>query len=264
VLVDDERQERAARSSVAGPWGSPAAYELLKAGWAVDLYERDDRIGGMSASTEIDGLKIERYYHFICKPDATTFEYLRELGIADKLRWVDTKMGFYYGGRLTSGATRSRCSSSPGSTSSPSCATARTPLRHQGLATGARSTRWAATPWLKKWVGERALRRALESLFELKFFEYKDSLSAAWLGTRIKRVALSRKSMFQERLATSRAARTRCSTRSRRRIRGWAGNPAQSGRERIEIEGAACAASAWAASCGPTTRWSRRSRCRTS
>jgi hypothetical protein len=36
------------------------------------------------------------------------------------------------------------------------------------------------------------------SLFSFKFYELQDQLSAAWLGTRIKRVALSRKSIFQE------------------------------------------------------------------
>lgn len=39
-----------------------------------------------------------------------------------------------------------------------------------------------------------------KSLFHFKFYEYQDSLSAAWLGTRIKRVALSRKSLMEERL----------------------------------------------------------------
>jgi protoporphyrinogen oxidase len=36
------------------------------------------------------------------------------------------------------------------------------------------------------------------SLFHFKFYELQDQLSASWLGTRIKRVALSRKSLFQE------------------------------------------------------------------
>ena len=54
----------------AGPMGLMAAIELLKLGHEVDIYERDDRIGGMSASFDFDGLKIERYYHFICKTDA--------------------------------------------------------------------------------------------------------------------------------------------------------------------------------------------------
>ncbi len=33
----------------AGPMGLAAAYELAKRGVAVTLFERDDRIGGMSA-----------------------------------------------------------------------------------------------------------------------------------------------------------------------------------------------------------------------
>src|SRR5688572_23785373 len=84
----------------AGPMGLAATYELLKRGWRVDLYERDAQIGGMSASTDLDGLKIERYYHVICGPDVTLFHYLREFGIADKLRWTSTKMGFYFNGKL--------------------------------------------------------------------------------------------------------------------------------------------------------------------
>src|SRR5436190_986626 len=84
----------------AGPMGLVAAIELLKRGHEVDLYERDDRIGGMSASFDFAGLKIERYYHFICKTDAPLFELLAELGLSDKLRWTETKMGYYFDGHL--------------------------------------------------------------------------------------------------------------------------------------------------------------------
>ncbi|HET7400482.1 MAG TPA: NAD(P)-binding protein, partial [Usitatibacter sp.] len=56
------QEKRRAAGLGAGPMGLAATYELLKKGWAVDLYERDERIGGMSASTELGGLKIERYY----------------------------------------------------------------------------------------------------------------------------------------------------------------------------------------------------------
>jgi protoporphyrinogen oxidase len=49
-----------------------------------------------------------------------------------------------------------------------------------------------------RWVGPRAYDVLWRSLFHYKFYELQDQLSAAWLGTRIKRVALSRKSIFQE------------------------------------------------------------------
>src|SRR5262249_41058054 len=84
----------------AGPMGLAAAYELAKTGHRVTVFERDDRIGGMSASIDFAGTRIERYYHFICRPDATLFEYLNELGLTGHLRWAPTKMGFYHGGRL--------------------------------------------------------------------------------------------------------------------------------------------------------------------
>ena len=52
-----------------GPMGLAAAYDLLKRGHTVSLYEADKQLGGMSASFVFDGIKIERYYHFICKSD---------------------------------------------------------------------------------------------------------------------------------------------------------------------------------------------------
>src|SRR6478735_6928469 len=84
----------------AGPMGLMAAIELLDHGHSVDIYERDDRIGGMSASFNFDGLEIERYYHFICKTDTALFDLLGALGLSDKLQWTDTKMGYFYEGQL--------------------------------------------------------------------------------------------------------------------------------------------------------------------
>ena len=48
----------------------------------------------------MDGLKIERYYHFICKTDTPLFELLAELGLSDRLKWTDTRMGYYFDGHL--------------------------------------------------------------------------------------------------------------------------------------------------------------------
>jgi len=57
-----------------------------------------------------------------------------------------------------------------------------------------------ATDWLRRWLGPHAFDVLWRSLFHYKFYELEDSLSAAWLGTRIKRVALSRRNLLQERL----------------------------------------------------------------
>ena len=57
-----------------------------------------------------------------------------------------------------------------------------------------------ASEWIRKWIGDEAYNILWKRLFALKFFHYKDNLSAAWIWSRIKRVGLSRKSMMQEEL----------------------------------------------------------------
>ena len=184
----------------AGPMGLMAAYELLKQGRKVTLFELDDRIGGMSASFDFDGTKIERFYHFICKPDQPMFDLLKEFNLSDQLRWRDTKMGFYYQGKLY------RWGDPISLLKFPRLGLI-TKLRYGLMALKlTKVTDWhkldkiGVTDWLKKHVGEKGYQVLWKSLFYYKFYQYKDDLSAAWLGTRVKRVGLSRRSMFQETL----------------------------------------------------------------
>ncbi|OOG51073.1 NAD(P)/FAD-dependent oxidoreductase [Rhodanobacter sp. C01] len=182
----------------AGPMGLMVAMELLKQGKSVDIYERDDRIGGMSASFDFDGLEIERYYHFVCKTDFALFQLLEELGLSDKLHWTDTKMGFYYNGRLYKWGTPFALLAFDGLGLVGK-------IRYGVHAMYAKSIKdWrpfdgiTAVAWIKKWVGARTYQVLWKSLFELKLFEHADTISAAWIGTRIKRVALSRRNLMQE------------------------------------------------------------------
>lgn len=55
-----------------------------------------------------------------------------------------------------------------------------------------------ARDWNTRWIGPKAYQVMWEKAFALKFFEYQNDLSASWIGTRIKRVALSRRNLFNE------------------------------------------------------------------
>lgn len=184
----------------SGPMGLTAAMELLKAGHEVDVYERDDRIGGMSASFDFDGLSIERYYHFVCKTDDPLFELLAELGMSDRLKWTDTKMGFYCDGRLYKWGTPWALLAFDKLGWIDKFRYALHVMRTKGISDWRALDKVGVIDWLKANLGERSYKVLWERLFHLKFYEYKDKLSAAWLGTRIKRVALSRKNLFTESL----------------------------------------------------------------
>lgn len=182
----------------AGPMGLMVAMELLKQGQEVDIYERDDRIGGMSATFNFDGLDIERYYHFVCKTDYPLFELLNELGIAHTLKWTDTKMGFFYNGTLYKWGTPMALLAFKGLGIVSKIRYGVHAMYAKGIKDWRPFDRIQATSWLRRWVGERAYNVLWKSLFDLKLFEHSDEISAAWIGTRIKRVALSRRSLLQE------------------------------------------------------------------
>ena len=184
----------------AGVMGLACAYELLKRGHSVDIYEADDRVGGMAAHFDFEGLNIERYYHFICKPDHYLFDLLKELGIEYKLRWRDTYMGYYYDGHMYDWGNPIALLKFP---KLGFLAKFRYGL-HAFFSTKRKN--WLsldeveASDWIRKWIGEEAYNVLWKRLFALKFFKYKDNLSAAWIWSRIKRVGSSRKSMLQEEL----------------------------------------------------------------
>ncbi|MFN9030643.1 MAG: NAD(P)/FAD-dependent oxidoreductase [Betaproteobacteria bacterium] len=182
----------------AGPMGLAAAYELAKAGKRVTVFERDDRIGGMSAFMDFAGTRIERYYHFICRPDQTTFDYLKEFGLESALRWTETKMGFFFNGRLYDWGHPLALLKFPGLGLVDKVRYGLHVMRAKGVDDWRPYDAFSSTEWLKRSIGERAYDVLWRSLFHYKFYELRDQLSAAWLGTRIKRVALSRKSLFTE------------------------------------------------------------------
>lgn len=183
-----------------GPMGLAAAYELAKAGNAVTIFEKGTQLGGMSVGFDFDGTFIERYYHFVCATDHTLFDYLDELGIADKLHWNQTRMGFYFMGRLYDWGNPIALLKLRGLDWISKARYALHVMYARSIKDWRPLDRISATEWLHKWLGKKGYDALWHSLFYYKFYELQNDLSAAWLGTRIKRVALSRKNLFVEEL----------------------------------------------------------------
>ncbi len=184
----------------AGPMGLAVAYQLARDGHQPVVFEADDRVGGMTASFDFSGLSIERYYHFHCISDHDFLTMLDELGLADQMHWVETKMGYWYQGLLQPWGNPIAL------------------LKFKGLSLVAKfryglhaflSTKrkdWKpldhveATGWIKRWVGNEAYEVLWRRLFDFKFYDYTNNLSAAWIWSRIRRIGNSRYSVFREKL----------------------------------------------------------------
>ncbi|MDP1666453.1 MAG: NAD(P)/FAD-dependent oxidoreductase [Methylobacter sp.] len=184
----------------AGPMGLAVAYQLARDGYHPTVFEADDRIGGMTAAFDFSGLSIERYYHFHCISDHAFLMMLDELALADKMHWVETKMGYWYQGRLQPWGNPVAL------------------LKFKGLSLAAKfryglhaflctkRNDWKpldhveASGWIKRWVGAEAYEVLWRRLFDYKFYDYTDNLSAAWIWSRIRRIGRSRYSLFREKL----------------------------------------------------------------
>lgn len=184
----------------AGAMGLAAAYEAVSSGKRVLVLEADDIPGGMAAHFEVGGLSIERYYHFICKTDYDTFELLEELGIKGSLKWRSTKMGYFYHGKNYKWGNPFALLAFPKLNPIEK-------LRYALMAFWCTKRKnWdkveplTAPEWLKGWLGESGYQKLWHRLFYLKFYNFTDTISATWIGTRIRRIGLSRKSLMEEQL----------------------------------------------------------------
>ncbi|ALO47191.1 NAD(P)/FAD-dependent oxidoreductase [Pseudohongiella spirulinae] len=184
----------------AGPMGLAAAYQLTLDGHRPTIFEADDRLGGMTASFDFSGLQIERYYHFHCTSDHGLLQILDELDLADKMRWTETRMGYWHNNRLQDWGNPLALLMFKG-LSLP--AKVRYGL-HAFLSTRRKDWRpldhLEAGDWIRRWVGEEAWRVLWRTLFEYKFYNFADNLSAAWIWSRIHRIGNSRYSLMREKL----------------------------------------------------------------
>jgi protoporphyrinogen oxidase len=86
-----------------GIMGISLGYFLSRQGLKVEIYEASPTLGGLAGPLILpDGVAVDRFYHAILSSDSHLRELCAELGIADQMRFKETRMGFYYQGRVHS------------------------------------------------------------------------------------------------------------------------------------------------------------------
>lgn len=184
----------------AGPMGLAAAHRAAKLGHEVDLVEADSKVGGMAAHFDFAGLSIERFYHFICKSDTPIFDLMDELGIGEKIKWVDTSMGYYTHSKVYKWGDPISLLLYPHLNPIEKF---RTGLQ-MFLATKSKNfdkiEHKTARRWIEGGSGRSVYEKLWKRLNELKFYELADEVSASWIATRIRRIGNSRKHLLQEQL----------------------------------------------------------------
>lgn len=161
------------------------AYKLLKRGETVCLIEKSKNLGGLMATTYIDGNMLENYYHHIFKTDSKAIDLIKKLGLGKKLKWYKSSVSIYYNNKFWQfmGPIDLLKFRPIGLVDR-----LRTGLMSLYLQT---TKNWhsfesvAAYKWLEKYGGRRGYEVIWKPLLKSKFGRYYKDVSMAWLWARV-------------------------------------------------------------------------------
>ncbi|MSQ42544.1 MAG: NAD(P)/FAD-dependent oxidoreductase [Dehalococcoidia bacterium] len=169
----------------AGVGGLGAAYELVRAGHTVALYEASDELGGQVRTFEIGGGRIESFYHHLFRSDTVVTALIHELGLGGDIEWIDSKVGFMTDGRIfpfVSAMDLLRYT--------PVSLPTRVRLGLAALWLRAQSD-WKryegmrARDWIVRYVGREAYDRVWGALLRAKFGAHAEDVAMVWFWGKI-------------------------------------------------------------------------------
>ena len=180
-----------------GMAGLAAAYELTKQGHFAEVFEVAPFLGGQASTFEVHGGQLERGYHHLFISDTSITELIHELGLGDKLEWLQSSVGFYHGGKVWDFA-------------SPKDLLLFKPLPlldriRVGLWTFIlqktksyqRFESVTAAAWLTSHMGKKGYEVIWEPLLRGKFGDFHDKIGMTWIWNKVTLRVASRKGAGQ-------------------------------------------------------------------
>lgn len=184
-----------------GALGLGAAWELTRRGHQVAVYERAPFLGGQASTFEVGGAPLERAYHHLFTSDTAMLQLADEVGLGHKMRWLDSRVGIFHGGRIYNFVT-------------PVDLLRFSPLPpvdrlRMGLVTlylrrygdWRKLERVTAAEWIRRYAGQRAYDTVWGPLLRGKFGEYHDKVAMSWFWGKVQtRFASRGRGMAREKL----------------------------------------------------------------
>lgn len=166
--------------------GLTAAYQLTLQGYRVTVLEKEKEVGGLAGSFEVNGEKIEKFYHHWFTNDKYLMELVKELNVEDQVTYRTTRTGIYYANNFFN-------------LSSPLDLLTFKPLHlFNRIRLGffilwvRRIKNWKklesinAHKWLVEICGKQVYQIVWEPLLRGKFGMFAESISAVWFWNKVK------------------------------------------------------------------------------
>jgi protoporphyrinogen oxidase len=149
----------------------------------------------------VGGGQLERGYHHLFVSDTAITELIHELGLGEKLAWLESKVGLFHDGRIWDFSTPMDLLRFKPLSLWQRFRVGLWTLRLQRIADYSRFENITARDWLSRHMGREAYEVLFEPLLRGKFGDHYDQVSMTWLWGKVRlRVASRGKTLQKERL----------------------------------------------------------------
>ena len=170
----------------AGYTGMVSARELSKK-YKIDIFEKSNKVGGMTETFDAYGEPLENYYRHIFKSDSYAINLIKELGLEEKLIWPKTKMGYFTDekeGAFEFGTPISLLKFKPLNLWNK-FRFGLSVIKLKTIRNYKKIENISAHEWLIKYAGKKAYSKIWEPLLISKFGESYKDVSMAWMWGKI-------------------------------------------------------------------------------
>jgi protoporphyrinogen oxidase len=164
-----------------GILGLTLAFRLGRAGHSVDLFEGENRIGGLACSHDYGPFVWDRFYHCILAQDTSLIRLLDELGIAGDLRWKNTGTGYFAAGQFHSMSSNRDFLRFPLLSLTQKARLGAAVLWATRVARPEKLYRVTAQDWLIRLCGREAYTVFWQPLLKAKFGPFHDQVAAVFI-----------------------------------------------------------------------------------
>ena len=183
-----------------GMMGLTLAHRLAQQGQRVTVLEAAPEIGGLASAWQLGELTWDRHYHVTLYSDLQLRQLLSELDLEQQMRWVETKTGFYTGGRLYSMSNSIEFLRFPPLNWIEKLRLGATIFRASKIRDWRPLEQVLVADWLRKWSGESTFQKIWRPLLQAKLGATYQRVSAAFIWATIARMYQARQSGMKKEL----------------------------------------------------------------
>ncbi|QDS93189.1 hypothetical protein FF011L_19500 [Roseimaritima multifibrata] len=177
-----------------GMMGLSVAQQLAKRHQKVTICEAAPQFGGLTSAWNLNDVVWDRFYHVTLLSDTRLRELLTEIGLEKEIRWVETKTGFYAGGKLYSMSNTMEFLRFPPLNLIEKLRLGGTIWLASKIKNWQRLEKIPVADWLQKWSGKGTFQKIWLPLLRAKLGETYKQASAAFIWAHISRMYKARRS----------------------------------------------------------------------